>query len=188
MNSSRRAAWLAPAIVAIALGATRPSVVAAAPSASELRCAPQEASAQAGVASPSPLERARRDCPLLGAIIEEYAMQDLGEAFPEDGAAAPSPEIDVATRFAALGDIATMKRHARLARDAGATPAAFKELLYLTAVNAGIPKAVEATRALSDVFTTRLMTSGDNPMRIIATSREACARYMRGAALSSGEH
>lgn len=75
MNRSliRRSGWLARAVVATALASAISSVSEAAPANSDMRCALQETVAQTGGASPSPLERARRDCPLLGAIIEEYA-------------------------------------------------------------------------------------------------------------------
>jgi len=154
MNTRRSkcGAWLAPAFGALALVATAPAF-GATPVSNALRCAPQEiATSETGPAPLSPLARARRDCPLLGSIIEEYALQDLGEAFPEEGQAVPSPDLVLAARFAALGDIPAMIRHTRLARDAGAKSAELKELLYLTAVSAGLPKAMEATRALADVL------------------------------------
>lgn len=79
-------------------------------------------------------------------------MRDLGEAFPEESPTASSREIVVATRLAALGDVEAFQRQARLAREAGVTTAEFRELLYLTTVNAGIPKAIQAMRALSNAF------------------------------------
>jgi 4-carboxymuconolactone decarboxylase len=121
-----------------------------------LRCAqPQGVAGTSGGGSQSPLERARRACPLLGAIIEELALQDLGEAFPSESINSYSPEIAVVAAFAASGDTAAMTRHARYALAVGATKLEFKELLYLTAVYAGVPKAIEATRALSDLLTER---------------------------------
>jgi alkylhydroperoxidase/carboxymuconolactone decarboxylase family protein YurZ len=82
-------------------------------------------------------------------------LQDLGEAFPSDGMKSGSREIAVAAAFAASGDTASMQRHARYALDAGATKLEFKELLYLTAVYASVPRAIEATRAPSDLFHAR---------------------------------
>jgi len=133
------------------------------------RCARGVNASETSRAPLSPLAQARRDCPLLASIIEEYAALDLGEAFPEEAKAPPSPDLATATRFAALGDVSTIARHARLARDAGAKPSAIRELIYLTAVSAGLPKAMEATRALTDVLTPPLATSW-------AGSREACMR------------
>jgi alkylhydroperoxidase/carboxymuconolactone decarboxylase family protein YurZ len=151
-SRTRRSGWLARAVVAMTLASATSSVSEAAPANSDMRCALQETVAQARGASPSPLERARRDCPLLGAIIEEYATRDLGKTFPEEGPIAPSREIVVATRFATLGDTEALQRQARLAREAGATTAEFREMLYLTAVNAGLSKAIEAIRTLSNVL------------------------------------
>jgi 4-carboxymuconolactone decarboxylase len=101
------------------------------------------------------LVRLRTVCPLLGNIVEEFALQDLGEAFPSQTIRSSTPEIATVAAFAAAGDIASMKQHAQIARQAGATPLEFKEMLYLTVVNAGLPKAIEATRALSDVLSGR---------------------------------
>ena len=80
-------------------------------------------------------------------------MQDLGEAFPDEGAKPRSREIAVMAASAASGDIEAMKRHAAHALDAGATKREFQKVLYLTTVYAGAPKAIEATRALSDLLT-----------------------------------
>src|SRR6266568_1370390 len=119
----------------------------------EARCAQQESLAQPSRAgAQSPLERMRRACPLLGRIVEDFAAQDLGEAFP---AASPDPRsraIATIAAFAALGDAASVKLHAKSALDAGATRTELEEMLYLTAVYAGAAKAIEATRALSDML------------------------------------
>jgi 4-carboxymuconolactone decarboxylase len=134
-----------------------------------LRCASEVQASENAAAPLSPLARARRDCPVLGGILEEYAAIDLGEAFPDDAKVAPSPDLVLATRFAASGDIPAMARHARLAREAGMTPAEVRELLYLTAVSAGLPKAMEATRALAQVLT-------PIPGAALSMSRQACLR------------
>ena len=151
---SSRQSKLSAFLAAIALIAA--SSPASAIGSGEFRCAqPQDVAGTARGGSQSPLERARRACPLLGAIIEEFALQDLGEAFLSESITSHSPEIAVVAAFAASGDTAAMTRHARYALAAGATKLEFKELLYLTALNAGVPKAIEATRALSDLLTER---------------------------------
>jgi 4-carboxymuconolactone decarboxylase len=66
---------------------------------------------------------------------------------------ARSPEIAMVAALAASGDTASMQRHAKYALDAGATKLEFKKMLYLTAVYAGAPKGIEATRALADLLT-----------------------------------
>ena len=151
---SARRSKLSAFLAAIALIAA--SYAASAMGSGELRCAqPQDVADTSRSGSQSPLETARRACPLLGAIIEEFALQDLGEAFPSESINSHSPEIAVVAAFAASGDTAAMMRHATYALAAGATKLEFKELLYLTAVYAGVPKAIEATRALSDLLTER---------------------------------
>ena len=52
----------------------------------------------------------------------------------------------------ALGDIEAAKRHATQALRYGATNGALREVLYLTAVHAGAPKAIAAARALEEML------------------------------------
>ena len=87
-------------------------------------------------AARSPLVQLRAACPVLGAIVEEFAMQDLGESVmpPRD-----TQPILVASR-PLMGDVASIAHRAREARDAGATMHDFQEALYLTAVTAGVPQ------------------------------------------------
>ena len=148
IGRSRKSVLLASAIAAVA-------VIAAGISASALEgCdvgrAPRE-SAAVSHGAPSVLAQIRTACPVLGHIVEEFALQDLGE-IPRKSIDLSSGEIGVAAGFAAAGDIEAMQRHAKSALDAGATRLEFKALLYLTAVNAGADKAIAATRALSDVL------------------------------------
>jgi 4-carboxymuconolactone decarboxylase len=170
MNHPRhtRTIWLTPILAAFTLIANA-SVAGTASLGNALRCTPDVQASETGAAPLSPLARARRDCPVLGAILEEYAAIDLGEASAEGANLAPSPELVLATRFAASGDIRAMARHARLAREGGTPPAAIRELLYLTAVNGGIPKAMEATQTLTEVLTPITAAS-------LSANREACAR------------
>jgi alkylhydroperoxidase/carboxymuconolactone decarboxylase family protein YurZ len=113
------------------------------------------------------LALARRDCPALAAIIEEYAAIDLGEAFPQEAAAIPSPELALAARYAALGDVRALTRYARRASVAGAKQDDLRELIYVTAVSAGLQKAMQAARAL-DALVTAL------PVALAASRREGC--------------
>jgi 4-carboxymuconolactone decarboxylase len=159
--------WLAPIVAALALLAIAPAA-GAAQAGDGMRCAPG-ASSEAVAAPLSPLARARHDCPLLAAIIEEYAARDLGEEFPPEATARPSLDLTLARRFAVLGDVFGMTRHALRARDAGTKPNELRELLYLTAVSAGLPKAMEATHALADVLPAPLAAS-------LPANREACTR------------
>jgi hypothetical protein len=75
---SKCGASLAPAFAALALMATAPAASSVSPASGALRCVSQENAANENLAAPlSPLASARRDCPLLGAIIEDYAVQAL---------------------------------------------------------------------------------------------------------------
>jgi 4-carboxymuconolactone decarboxylase len=57
--------------------------------------------------------------------------------------------------FAALGDLAFMKIPAGYALNVGVTEAELKEVVNLTTVHAGFPRAIEAAVALSDLFAER---------------------------------
>jgi hypothetical protein len=96
----------------------------------------------------APLAELRVACPILGKVVEEFAMQDLGESV------APVRDIHplLAEARPLTGDVDSLTRGARAARDAGATMRDFEEALYLTAVTAGLPQAIAATQMLLVVF------------------------------------
>ncbi len=147
-------------VAASAMTAAGPSSSALA--SSDLQCELQNSAATSPHAgSRSSLHRIRDACPLLGSIIEEFAAQDLGEAFVDESPSPRSPEIATVAGFAALGDTASMKLYAKDALEAGATALDFRELLYLTAVYAGVPKAIEATRIFTQIVAEREVQSAD---------------------------
>ena len=131
-------------LAAVALVASGFAVPAAADT--EFRCVLPE---QRGAAHERLLDRLRDACPLLGRIVEEFALRDLGEApMPEashDGAAAATLTL------AAPGDTASASQHAERALRSGATDE-LKEALYLLVLNAGLPQAIEMTRVLSELL------------------------------------
>jgi len=95
------------------------------------------------------LDALRRDFPPLGDAVLNYS---LGEIFGRT-------EIDVRTRqlatlaaFAAQGHLAFFKVHAGYALNAGVPPAELAEIVYLTTVTAGTPRAIDAAQALREVF------------------------------------
>jgi 4-carboxymuconolactone decarboxylase len=152
-------------VTAIAMIVAGPSSSALA--SSDLQCEPENSAAPAPHAgSQSSLYRIRHACPLLGSIIEEFAAQDLGEAFVDESPSPRSPGIATVAGFAALGETASMKLYARDALDAGATALDFRELLYLTAVYAGVPKAIEATRVLAQIVAEHEIQSPDRATRV----------------------
>jgi alkylhydroperoxidase/carboxymuconolactone decarboxylase family protein YurZ len=111
----------------------------------------RDAAAVPAPRAPSVLERARAESPLLGGIVEEFASRDLGEG-AADGLDDRTREIATAAAFAALGDVEAAKRHATQALRYGATNGQLKEVLYLTAVHAGAPRAIAAARVLEDLL------------------------------------
>jgi 4-carboxymuconolactone decarboxylase len=151
MNNRRnkQAVILAAAIAAMAIA---PHSFSTASAASEIAHAPQESVAAPPAHPDTVLAQARLACPVLGHIIEKFAMQDLGELFFSEGVKSGSHEIAAVADLAASGDMAGMREHARSALEGGATRLELKEVLYLTALSAGVPRAIEATRALLDIL------------------------------------
>jgi alkylhydroperoxidase/carboxymuconolactone decarboxylase family protein YurZ len=115
-------------------------------------CAPQESASTVSSASPDALAQLRIECPLLAGIVEKFALRDLGEDYVGTGLNARSGELAGAMDVTASEDIDALRRRAEQALRAGASQFELKEMLYLTAVNAGVPRAIEVTRALSDLL------------------------------------
>lgn len=112
-----------------------------------------------GQAQPT-LENLRRDFPFLADSIEGFA---LGEVWAR-------PELDSRTRqmlavamFAALNNPALLKTHAGYALNVGVTEDELKEVVYLSLVPAGVPSAIAAAQALSEVFAERRTRQGAQP-------------------------
>ena len=122
----------------------------------EFRCAHVEQLASHG-AEPSVLDALREACPLLGRIVEELALRDLGEAtmtdaaLPHDDALARGDMAAIAA-LAASGDVASARQLAERAVRSGATRDELIETLYLIVLNGGIAQAIEMTRMLSGVL------------------------------------
>jgi 4-carboxymuconolactone decarboxylase len=95
------------------------------------------------------LERMRDEFPFLAEATEAYA---LGDVWSRPGLDKKSRQLAAVSAFAALGEPAFLKIHARYALNAGATEAELKEVVYLTTVTAGFPKAIAASQALSELF------------------------------------
>jgi 4-carboxymuconolactone decarboxylase len=98
------------------------------------------------------LEALRSDFPFLAEAIECYA---LGDVWSRSGLDARSRQIAAVSAFAALGDLAFMKIHAGYALNVGVTEAELKEVVNLTTVHAGFPRAIEAAVVLSNLFAER---------------------------------
>ena len=116
-------------------------------------------SLNAGRAQPA-LEAMRREFPFLAEATEGYA---LGEVWSRPGLDARSRQIAAVTAFAALGNVAFLKIHAGYALNVGVSEDALKEIVYLTTVHAGFPRAIDAARGLSEVFAERRAAGGSRP-------------------------
>lgn len=95
------------------------------------------------------LNAMKQDFPFLAEAITAYSLGDVWSR----------PVLDDRTRqlatvaaFAAQGNLATLKVHAGYALRLGATPDELKEIVYLTTVTAGFPRAIDAAQALREVF------------------------------------
>lgn len=109
--------------------------------------------------APQPvLERMRHEYPFLAEATQGYA---LGEVWSR-------PELDSRTRqlatvavFAAMGDHDYMKIHAGYALNLGVSETELKEIIYLTTVTAGFPRAIAASQALAELFTERRASASE---------------------------
>lgn len=94
------------------------------------------------------LEALRQDYPALADGIIDYALGDIWSRTVLDDR---TRQLAAVAAFAAQGNLAYMKIHAGYALRHGATRDELKELVYLTTVTAGFPRAMDAAQALREV-------------------------------------
>lgn len=94
------------------------------------------------------LEALREDYPALADGITGYA---LGEIWTRTGLDDRTRQLAAVSAFAAQGNLAYMKVHAGYALQHGVTREQLKEVIYLTTVTAGFPRAIDAAQALREV-------------------------------------
>ena len=104
------------------------------------------------------LEALRREFPFLADATTGYA---LGEVWARPALEARTRQLATVAAFAAIGARSFLKVHAGYALNLGATPEEVKEIVYLTTVHAGFPRAIEAAQALSELFKERQQQQGD---------------------------
>lgn len=108
---------------------------------------------QLNAGQPQPvLEAMRADFPFLADATAGYA---LGEVWSRPGLDVRTRQLAACAAFAALGQLAFFKVHAGYALNAGVTPEELKEIVYLTTVPAGFPRAIEASQALRELLRER---------------------------------
>ncbi|WP_207480816.1 carboxymuconolactone decarboxylase family protein [Arenibaculum pallidiluteum] len=98
------------------------------------------------------LEQLRQEFPFLADAIAGYA---LGEVWDRPQLDNRTRQIAAVSAFAALGLPDYMKIHAGYALNIGVSEAELKEIVYLTTVHAGFPRAIEAAQTLSELFAER---------------------------------
>jgi 4-carboxymuconolactone decarboxylase len=98
------------------------------------------------------LEALRREFPFLADAITGYA---LGDVWGRPALDARTRQLATVAAFAAIGARSFLKIHAGYALNLGVTPEELKEIVYLTTVHAGFPRAIEAAQTLSELFKER---------------------------------
>ncbi len=95
------------------------------------------------------LNALKQDFPFLADAITAYSLGDVwGRPVLDDR----TRQLATVAAFAAQGNLATLKVHAGYALRLGVTPDELKEIVYLTTVTAGFPRAIDAAQALREVF------------------------------------
>jgi 4-carboxymuconolactone decarboxylase len=98
------------------------------------------------------LNAMRQDFPFLADAIVDYS---LGDVWARPGLDDRTRQLTAVAAFAATGNIQVLKIHAGYALKLGVKPDELKEIVYLTTVTAGFPRAIEAAQALREVFSTQ---------------------------------
>ncbi|WP_365740738.1 carboxymuconolactone decarboxylase family protein [Nostoc sp. JL33] len=77
----------------------------------------------------------------------------LGEVWSRSELDDRTRQLATVAAFAAQGNLPQLKIHAGYALRLGVTQNELKEVVYLTTVTAGFPRAIDAAQALREVFT-----------------------------------
>ena len=95
------------------------------------------------------LDELRKDFPFLAYATLEYA---LGDVWGRKVLDRKTRQLVAVSAFAAEGALPQMKVHAGYALNLGVTRDELKEVIYLTTVHAGFPRALNAATVLKEVF------------------------------------
>jgi 4-carboxymuconolactone decarboxylase len=95
------------------------------------------------------LNALRQDFPVLADGIVDYSLGDVWSRGVLDDR---TRQLAAVAAFAAQGNLTVLKIHAGYALRLGATEEELKEIVYLTTVTAGFPRAIDAAQALREVF------------------------------------
>lgn len=105
-----------------------------------------------GGAGQPALARLREEFPFLADATTEFA---LGEVWGRRELDPRTRQLATVAAFAATGNLAQMKVHAGYALNLGVRADELKEIIYLTIVHAGFPRALDAAGALGDALAER---------------------------------
>jgi 4-carboxymuconolactone decarboxylase len=98
------------------------------------------------------LTELQRDFPALGDAVLKYS---LGEIVGRTVLDARTRQLATVAALAAEGHLPQLKIHAGYALNVGVKPEELVEVVYLTTVYSGFPRAINAALALREVFAAR---------------------------------
>ncbi|GAA4556942.1 carboxymuconolactone decarboxylase family protein [Pseudonocardia xishanensis] len=101
---------------------------------------------------PASLDALDAEYPFLAHAVNAYAV---GELFARDVLDVRTRQLALVAAFAALGLGDFIKIHGGYALNAGATAEELKEIVYLTTIPGGFPRAIQASQAVSELLASR---------------------------------
>jgi 4-carboxymuconolactone decarboxylase len=110
------------------------------------------ATLSAGAPRPASLDALERDFPFLANAVNAYAV---GEVFGRDVLDVRTRQLALVAAFAVLGLGDFIKIHGGYALNAGATEEELKEIVYLTTIPGGFPRAIQASQAVAELIASR---------------------------------
>lgn len=105
-----------------------------------------------GDPNPALLETLDRDFPFLANAVTSYAVGDVLARTVLD---VRTRQLALVAAFAALGLGDFIKIHGSYALNAGVTEDELKEIVYLTTIPAGFPRALQASQAVAELLASR---------------------------------
>jgi len=105
-----------------------------------------------GDPNPALLEMLDRDFPFLANAVTSYAV---GEVLARTVLDVRTRQLALVAAFAALGLGDFIKIHGAYALNAGVTEDELKEIVYLTTIPAGFPRALQASQAVAELLASR---------------------------------
>jgi 4-carboxymuconolactone decarboxylase len=105
-----------------------------------------------GDPNPALLETLDREFPFLANAVTSYAV---GEILARTVLDVRTRQLALVAAFAALGLGDFIKLHGGYALNAGVTEDELKEIVYLTTIPAGFPRAIQASQAVAELIDAR---------------------------------